>query len=344
MLKRWRNNFLDKNEFNSLKKSFEDFIINKSFIVFTPDNTGANWLGIKNATLSMYPNNTFILPQCYSNSLLSKNQLNEISQLIKTHSTKLVIFSGTPNYVLKWLTDISKLRISCGIIFHGGLAEMSYSEEHRKNLNHIIKLGNKKIISRIGVVKDGLDSWFKQYTNCEIFRVLPGLEIPKNVEPETFNDNKVHIGIFGNSSYNKNRHSQVAAASMIDNSIIHVLEPNEFNYGISEDRIIVHSNLNRIEFLSLLGSMDINLYCSFSESWGQVVLESLALNTPCLYSNNSGISKIINSDTFLVDEYDNILAIAEKIESVLQIEKVNINIDSIQEEIKEYNSKLVRNS
>lgn len=341
MLKRWRSPFLGKEEFISLKRSFEGFVKNKSFIVLTPDNTGVNWLGVKNATLSMYPENTFVFPQSYSQPKLSPTQLIEFTKLISISNIKLLVFSGTATYVLKWIEQFHKLNIECGIIFHGGLAEMSYSNEHRQNMKTVIEMANRGVISRIGVVKDGLDNWFQNHSNCKVFRVLPAMEIPTSIKSLKFNDGKIHIGVFGNSSYNKNRHTQVAAASMIKDSVIHVLEPNEFDYGIPVERIVTHTNLNRNDFLSLLGSMDINLYCSFSESWGQIVIESLALGVPCIYSNNSGISEIINSTQCLINEYDNVVAIATKIELLLKGGNIDFDLNSYSEKVKLRNSQLV---
>lgn len=143
------------------------------------------------------------------------------------------------------------------------------------------------------------------------------------------------------SSYNKNRHTQVAAAALVKNSIVHVLETNEFDYGIPDNRIVAHSNLNRNDFLALLGSKDLNLYCSFSESWGQVVIESLALNVPCIYSNNSGISDIIESKKYVVSEYDNIVSISKKIKTILIDNNVDFSLNSFQKRVNELNNELI---
>lgn len=341
MLKRWKTNFLSKDEFSPLKKSLEVFISNKSSVVFTPDNTGANWLGVKNATLSMYPENTFVFPQIYSQPKLSPSQLTDLKEIVSKNEVKLVIFSGAPPYVLNWIREFHSAKIECGIIFHGGLAEMSYSEENRKTMKSVINLGKEGVISRFGIVKEGLNEWLRKNTESDIYRVLPTLSIPKNIKSSKFEDGKIHIGIFGNSTYNKNRHTQVVAASLIENSIIHVMEPNEFNYAVPNERIITHKNLNREDFLSLLSKMDVNLYCSFSESWGQVVLESLALNTPCLYSNNSGISKIIGNSKFEVIEYDNPFAIYQGIKKALESNDTEFKTESFNEVVKTLNNKIL---
>jgi glycosyltransferase involved in cell wall biosynthesis len=319
MLGRWKKKWITNLEFNGLIESALKILSSSNTIVFSPNNTGANWLGIKNATIGMFPNNYLVLPQSYSNLLLSPKQQNELTNTIKKNGGEQIIFSGIPSYTLNWIKQFNQLEIKTGVIYHGGLAELAGSESRQFQMEEIIQLANQGIINRIGVVKEGLDSWFKNKTSTKVFRVIPTLKIPDNLNIIKFDDGKTHIGVFGNSSYNKNRHSQVVAASMIENSVIHIIEPNEFNYTIDSNKIITHKNLNRNEFLSLLGSMDINLYCSYSESWGQVVLESIALGIPCITTANSGILNWDNelSNHLIVKEYDNINAIKNQIKVVL---------------------------
>lgn len=170
---------------------------NKTFLVLTPDNIGANWLGVKNATFAMYPKNTFVFPQSYSKPRLSPDQLTEFSNIVTCSNIILVIFSGTPSYVLNCIEQFHNPKIECGLIFHGGLAEMSYSEDNRKNMKKVIELGSKGIISRVGVVKEGLDSWFKNLANCNVYKVLPAIELPNGINPNNFKDGKVNLGVFG---------------------------------------------------------------------------------------------------------------------------------------------------
>lgn len=60
-------------------------------------------------------------------------------------------------------------------------------------------------------------------------------------------------------------------------------------------RIIEHGkNLTRDRFLQVLGSMDLNLYMSYSESWGLVAYESEALGVPCVHSLQVNYLEIIN--------------------------------------------------
>ena len=94
---------------------------------------------------------------------------------------------------------------------------------------------------------------------------------------------KIHVGVFGADTFNKNLHNQVIHALMIENVIVHVLDKSIFEYLNLSERIVEHGkNLDKVHFLSILGSMDLNLYMSFNESWGLVSHESLEIGVPCI--------------------------------------------------------------
>ena len=98
---------------------------------------------------------------------------------------------------------------------------------------------------------------------------------------------KIHVGVFGADTINKNLHNQVIHSLMIENVIVHVLDKSVFQYLAMDERIVEHGkNLPREQFLAILGSMDINLYMSFNESWGLVAKESEALGVKTIHSNN----------------------------------------------------------
>ena len=74
---------------------------------------------------------------------------------------------------------------------------------------------------------------------------------------------------------------------MIENVIVHVLDKSVFQYLGMDERIVEHGkNLPREQFLSILGSMDLNLYMSFNESWGLVAFESEAIGVKTINNDN----------------------------------------------------------
>jgi glycosyltransferase involved in cell wall biosynthesis len=76
-------------------------------------------------------------------------------------------------------------------------------------------------------------------------------------------------------------------ALLIEKAIIHVLDKSIFSYLNMDNRIIEHGkNLPKEKFLGILGSMDLNLYMSYSESWGLVTYESEAMGVRCIGNLN----------------------------------------------------------
>jgi glycosyltransferase involved in cell wall biosynthesis len=290
-------------------------------LAICPENTGPNWMGIKNATLDLFPSQTLVIPQEYSNQVLTDVDIRTLISTFKDNSGKTILLSGFPDYFFKIIHICNELEVDVEILYHGGLAEINQNKKKQILMEKILEFAKKRKFKKLYVIKEGLDKLFTKISAIDSERITPTLQIPENLNIQRFNDGKIHIGIFGNNSYNKNRHTQVAAAAMIDNSVIHIIGENEFQYLLNPDRIVCHNQLNRKAFLEVLGSMHINLYCSYSESWGQVVLESLALDVPCIAGNNSGLQNHVESEhkNLFIDTVDNPYIIAEKINEVINL-------------------------
>ena len=72
-----KNIFSDKKNKELLTKILHEisYVREKSTtIAFTPDNTGYSWLGVKNGTMALFPENVICLPQNYSNSVFNKKK------------------------------------------------------------------------------------------------------------------------------------------------------------------------------------------------------------------------------------------------------------------------------
>lgn len=282
-------------------------------IVICPSPTGTNWLGVKNATFSLFPENTFSIPQYFSNSVYTEKELKEISYKINELNFEKIVFSGFPEY-FGVMADHIKLE-KTGAIFHGALSELTNENNQLKLILNLAELGK---IHRIGFIKKGLSEYFSNTCSAKCFDLPLKTKLPENIE-KSIPENGINIGVFGNSNFNKNIHNQVAAALFINESKVHIICDHDFSYLDKNNRIIKHNKTERKEFLGLMASMTINSHISFSESWGQIVTESLALGVPCLTSNNNGIFDYDDylAEKLIVNQYDNPIGIAKQIEKVL---------------------------
>jgi hypothetical protein len=285
MIRRIKNSIFPK----SNKKIVEDLIRNVSLIreeheviVLYGSPTGGNWKGIANATIGLFPNNSLQIPQWYSNSVLNEQETNKVCEHIKESKFEKVIISGFANYFFSWI-ELLKANTKIEVLFHGTISEF-HEKEKQLFVRDLIKLGKSGDIKRFGFVKEGLDHVFKTLYGFDCFhQPLTNPIIPSGLTFLKLDKTKIHVGVFGADTFNKNLHNQVIHALMIENVIVHVLDKSIFEYLNLSERIVEHGkNLDKVHFLSILGSMDLNLYMSFNESWGLVSHESLEIGVPCI--------------------------------------------------------------
>ncbi|MFA7273182.1 MAG: hypothetical protein WC044_04900 [Crocinitomicaceae bacterium] len=285
---------LNKIRFTNNQSQIADLIVEinqirkkNSTIVLYGSPTEENWKGIANATKSLFPANAIMIPQLYSNSVFNNSETIQICEEIKNLKFKKIIFSGFAPYFFTWIDRLYD-HVDVDIIYHGTISEF-HDTNHQNFIEQLIACGKLGKIKQYGFIKIGLAEVFKKFYGFNSFhQVLPQPLIPKNLQKIEFDKSKIHIGIFGNNTFNKNLHNQVIHALMIDNVIVHVLDESIFHYLNLNERIVGHGkNLPYDIFLSLLASMDLNLYMSFNESYGLVASESKAIGVETLELKNT---------------------------------------------------------
>jgi glycosyltransferase involved in cell wall biosynthesis len=323
MLKKIRENVYVRKHF---KVSLPDIrlVINNlrqktNVLIICPQPTKGNWLGVNIGTKSIF-DDVFEIPQYFSHSVYNKKELELIDDFIIESKFSQVIFSGFSPYFYDMILDIKKKsKIQIGVIFHGALSELAHSSTSFFKITQLFKNEN---IDKIGFIKKDLANYFNQlYSTKKCFHLLyKHIISASEASPSKSSIDKLDIGIFGIHNFNKNTFNQVSAALLIENANIHVLKSNSFSFLQSDDRIIAHPAMPHQDFIQLLSSMTVNTHISFSESWGQIVTESLSMGVPCLTSNNNGIFEFDDylAKKLIVNQYDNPIAIAKQIEDVLQ--------------------------
>jgi glycosyltransferase involved in cell wall biosynthesis len=296
------------------------------------ENTGSSFLGVKNATLNLFPNNTIVLPAYYSNISLTDKQFIELSEALISNGFNQIILSSLPismNKLLNLLTD----KICVKVIFHGALSELS-NEINENQFFNMIELAQKGKIKKIGFVKSGLEMWssslFSISTNQLQLRPMSPVLQTMNFKKS----NKINIGIFGNTSFNKNLYNQIAGALAIENTVIHTSLKTKFREFGFDDRIIVHPFMDHLSFVQLISQMDINLHLSFSEGMGgQVFTESLAAGVPCLTSYNNEYLKHDKEllKLLTVEQYENPWQISKAIEQI-----ISLDLSLLEKRLKDY--------
>ena len=271
-------------------------------IVLYGSATEGSWKGIVHATIGLYPNNSLEIPQWYSNPVLRKSETIQLCKHINALKFERIIFSGFAPYLFTWM-ELMDEELAIEVLYHGTISE--FHDVNQQNfIQQLIAFGKSGKIKRFGFVKVGLAEVFtKLYAfNC-FHQPLAPPSTPQEIKKIELDKTKIHIGVFGADTFNKNLHNQVIHALMIDKVIVHVLDKTIFNYLGMNERIVGHgNNLPREQFLSILGSMDLNLYMSFNESWGLVAKESEALGVKALNIENTDYLKSIQLEIAVLKE------------------------------------------
>lgn len=291
--------------------------------------TGYSWLGVNVATKSLFPCCTFEMPQYYSNAIFTDKELEALADHINKLNFKQIIWSGFALFYEKIVVQLDR-KIKQKVIYHGFLAEFSENPLQRNVFKIVVNLAMEKQIVSIGFVKKGLALSVTHKYNIPTFEIiLPNKNITNATQSVT--SGKVKIGCLVNTSFRKNLHNMVFAASMVDGVEIHVFKTDEIDY-LNGKNIIYHDLMGHEQFINLLGEMTLNLHVTFSESWGQVLSESISLGVPCISANTSSFFDYDEElkQNFVVDGFDDSWYIFKKIESVLS------NRDNLSERSVEY--------
>lgn len=251
-------------------------------VVLYGSPTGPNWLGIAHATQGLFPENSIEIPQQFSQCLLNRKEQNACIQAIKALQFESVLISGFAPYFIDWIEALSE-HVAIRVLYHGTISEW-HDAKHQALIGKMIQLGKQGAIQEFQFVKKGLDNVFRTLYNLPaVHQPLSDPILPEGLQKLQLDRSKIHVGIFGSNTFNKNLHNQVVHTLMLPNTVVHVLDNTPFDYLGMQERIIGHGkHMNREDFLGVLGSMDLNLYLSFNESWGLVAKESVLLGVPVL--------------------------------------------------------------
>lgn len=316
------NRYINKHIKISVDKVIERFIeIRKisDILCICPKPMGNSWQGVHNATIALFPHNTFAIPQYFSNPIYSNKELQQISDGIAKLDYHKIVFTGFPHYFKLFIEllngSICKNHNSADvyIIYFGSLASNSEDNIAAQILKEILELNKKKIVNRIGFAKKGMSETLKKVANIEAHHIIQmTIPIEREIFIQNINTSALELGVFTHDLYRKNIHNQIAAALMFPESKVHIHKDYGFDYLYSNQRLFAHPFFETYDdFLQLLGSMDLNFYVSFSECFGLIITESLSMGVPCLAADNSGIFDYNDylKKMLIVNEFDDSNAI-----------------------------------
>ena len=321
--------FLDRNKKKlpeEIARGLHEVRSQSDVLVVCPSSTGFSWLGVEEATKSLFPESTFCIPHYYSNPLLTDSQLEQLAIVINELGFSQVIFSGfLPYYYLV----IKNLNTTVKVLYHGTLSELAQNEKQQDALMSLLCDEKSEKIRAIGCVQKGLAFTLSKLYGKKTYEIiLPNREIRDFKYKES---QEINIGVLVNQSFLKNVHNQIAAALLVEKAVVHTFQTKDLLY-LSQDRIVYHELMSHHDFLQILSEMTINLHVTMCESWGQVLSESISLGVPCISADTSAFFDY-NLDLkkrLVVSRGDDSWFIYQKINEVLK------DLNSIGQECVEY--------
>lgn len=257
----------------------------KDYIVFS----NSEWFGVYNATLELFHDHTIDLGE-----LNSKKYIKKIaSEILKNKSIKQVVFSamciGWKDLILCLKTKDCNIKIKT--FWHGNHSQVSEPYGWARN-EEIFDLHKTGYIDLMGTCKKSLIEFYKSQGYNAIFMTNIINDNIKKLKAEKYNDGKLHIGLYAAKSddWRKNMYSQIAAVSYIKNAVIDMVPLNDDAIKFANSLHIPiygeKTSLPREELIKRMSRNDINLYVTFSECAPMVILESFAVDVPCISGNN----------------------------------------------------------
>jgi glycosyltransferase involved in cell wall biosynthesis len=261
-------------------------------LAITPTITGYFWMGVNRATHALFPGSVLELPHVLGASAYSHRELMDICRHVHAQGFSQVILSGFPPCFASMAMRLRDHGMKVGCVFHGFLSECGQTPLNAQPFKAVLRLCRDGVIAKLACCKKGLPETIGRLTGLRAHKIMVPTRVTAASADQTIRrgPGECHIGVLAHDTFRKNIHNQVAAALMIEGATVHVAGRPEVDYWDCTHRLVHHpATMPHRDYVSLLGRMDVNLHLSFSESWGQVAAESLAMGVPCIIANHSDV-------------------------------------------------------
>ncbi|HLU01135.1 MAG TPA: glycosyltransferase [Advenella sp.] len=297
----------------------------KPVVVYAP-----MWKGVAASTESLFGVNRFKFPYFDDEypETVSHPYLDRVLALLLDNPPSQIIYSGGS---VIHITMAEKVRerapqIQQYFLWHGSPAQwVEPSQLEHFNLWH--KLYNNHVIDGVISVKPDLEKILNVLGIKSFGLINPIPDLRRQfVLPATrrADDGIAHIGVFSAvSSWYKNPFVQLLATLGQENWTLHTNVPRITFRDLDFrqlGRMESYEQLPRPQFISLLASLDLNLYVTNTECSPMVVLECSALGVPCIVGPAGDIFSGVSDELadYLVEPHvDNAYAIYERMKRVL---------------------------
>ena len=212
-----------------------------------------------------------------------------VAALAADHSAHVVL-SGWSLSRLEMADRLASAGARVDALWHGNYLQTR--EDYNWDMfQAVIGRARRGVITKVGVVKAGMDTWLESLDVPSGFLLNYVPEVPSGPsEPEVGGP---HLGMWLTSEgYRKLPYAMIAAAGMVDSAVLagtgvseRALEMARF-VGLDTTRLL-RTTLPHDDVMMAIPRTHLSLYVTQSECGPMLPLESLARGVPCLIGPNS---------------------------------------------------------
>lgn len=200
------------------------------------------------------------------------------------NDVEVVVIQGWPPGSREFVESCARAGLMVKCLLHSSPALQGDSAGEAAVIGDVLGLLGKGLMASLGTTKGGVIDAYAAIGHALVHvpnrAPVIGEVVPLEMETAP------NLGVFGEPWWPKNIATQALGSLMLSNSTVHLSKELLIDY-LPEDRVVIHGELDRQPFLSLLKAMDVNLNATFTECHPMQPSESYLLGVPCLISRNS---------------------------------------------------------
>jgi len=251
------------------------------------------WKGVASSTLNLFEQRLPIpLNSATPPETVTEADITRYAQLLLATGARHFVISGGDLFFIQLIRAVHATApaVRFDLLWHSNWVQMGEPADWAI-LRQWLAAWNEGLVTRIGIVKTGLDTFFRAHGVDAVFIPNVIMTNPDEIRPSA-HDGAVGIWLSGSSDYRKLPHASLLALAQ---SRSHPLKASGLNYVAR--RLIGTLNLPvrkvwvnpipRAQLYREMADTAATLYVTLSECSPMLPLESFALGVPCLVGPSS---------------------------------------------------------